>query len=131
MKNGIQAYRALDVATKVDGADQHSLVKMLFDGALARLQKAKGCLARGDIEGRNVALGQVVSIVNGLQGSLDHEAGGELAGNLEALYDYIVRRLHRANVDRDIAAIEEVVSLIAMLRDAWDAIGETALAANA
>lgn len=131
MKNGIQAYRQLDVATKVDGADQHALVKMLFDGALSRLQQAKGCLARDDIEGRNIAIGQAVSIVNGLQGSLDHTAGGELAGNLEALYDYMVRRLHRANVDRDLAAVEEVISLLAMLRDAWDAIGETAMAANA
>ena len=131
MKKGAQAYRQLDVATKVEGADQHQLVNMLFEGALGRLQQAKGCLARGDIEGRNTAIGQVVSIVNGLQGSLDHEAGGELAGNLEALYDYMVRRLHRANVDKDAAAVDEVVSLIVMLRDAWEAIGETALAANA
>jgi len=131
MKNGAQAYRQLDVATKVEGADQHALVNMLFEGALSRLQQAKGCLARGDIEGRNTAIGQVVSIVNGLQGSLDHEAGGELAGNLEALYDYMVRRLHRANVDKDASAVDEVVSLIVMLRDAWEAIAETALAANA
>lgn len=123
MKRGAQAYRKVDVSTQIEGADQHTLIQMLFDGGIERMHRAKGCLQRGDVAGRNEALGQVVSIVAGLQGSLDHEQGGDLASNLDALYDYVQRRIHRANVDMDAAAMDEVIGLLSMLQEAWSAIG--------
>ena len=71
---------------------------------------------------KSQAINAVVDIVEGLQASLDHEQGGELAGNLEALYDYMQRRLFRANSDNDTDALREVGDLIATLRSAWVAI---------
>ena len=108
----------------VDSASPHQLIEMLFDGACARLKKAAGCIAHGDIKGRSVAITETVSIVSGLQASLDLEDGGDLAENLDALYDYMQRRLFRANADNDADAVEEVLDLIGTLHQAWHAISE-------
>ncbi len=115
-------YQKLDVQTLVNTASPHKLIGMLFDGACARLAQAKGCATRGDHEGRSRSIGETVSIVSGLQASLDQEKGGELADNLDALYEYMQRRLYEANRDNDADGIREVLDLIRTLQDAWTAI---------
>ena len=122
--NRAAQYQKLNVESVVDSASPHQLINMLFDGACARLKKAQGCITHGDIEGRSEAISATVSIISGLQASLDHERGGDLAENLESLYDYIQRRLFRANMDNDLHAVEEVLDLIKTLHDAWSAIGQ-------
>ena len=63
-----------------------------------------------------------INIIEGLQASLDHEQGGEIAGNLDALYEYMQRRMFRASADNDPQALIEVGDLIQTLREAWLAI---------
>ena len=115
-------YSKLDVQTLVGSASPHKLISMLFDGATTRLAQARGCAARGDHEGRSRCIGETVSIVSGLQASLDHDQGGDLAANLDSLYDYMMRRLYDANRDNDAEGIREVLDLVRTLQDAWTAI---------
>lgn len=122
LNNQALKYKKLDVQTLVGSASPHRLIGMLFDGACTRLAQASGYAMRGDHEGRGRCIGETVSIVDGLQASLDHDKGGELAANLDALYDYMQRRLFRANADNDVAAIREVMDLVRTLQDAWSAI---------
>ena len=122
--NRAAQYQKLNVESVVDSASPHQLIDMLFDGACGRLKKAQGCILHGDIQGRNEAITATVAILSGLQASLDHERGGDLADNLESLYDYMQRRLFRANSDNDARAVEEVLDLIKTLHDAWAAIGQ-------
>jgi len=115
-------YRKLDVQTLVGSASPHRLIGMLFDGACSRLAQASGYAMRLDHAGRGRSLGEAIAIVEGLQASLDMEQGGELAGNLDALYNYMLRRLFEANRDNDVAAIREISDLLHTLQDAWNAI---------
>ncbi|MDV7398396.1 flagellar export chaperone FliS, partial [Arthrospira platensis SPKY1] len=62
--------------------------------------------------------------------------GGDIAANLDRLYDYMQRRLVEANLRSDIALLDEVAELLRPVKEAWDAIGgapnvEAAPAANA
>jgi flagellar protein FliS len=57
--------------------------------------------------------------VLGLQGVLDFQKGGELALNLNDLYDYFTRRLIYANARSDIGALNEVLDLTSEIRAAW------------
>ncbi len=125
MNHAAQAYNRTNIATAVESANSQQLVKLMLDGALARLIRARGCITHHDIEGRNLALDTAMGIIGALQGCLDRERGGSLAENLDALYDYMQRRLFRANVDSDIKAIDEVIDLVRTLKDAWDAIDQT------
>ena len=123
--NGAMEYERMGVATVVDSASPHELIDMLFVGAQQRLIRARGCVLHNDIPGRADAIGAAVDIIDGLQASLDAERGGELASNLDALYDYMQRRLFRANMDNDADPIDEVLGLVDTLRSAWVAIGPT------
>jgi flagellar protein FliS len=59
-----------------------------------------------------------------LRSSLDMNAGGEIARNLEDLYDYMERRLTAANVESSVEMLDEVASLLKQIKEAWDAIGD-------
>jgi flagellar protein FliS len=122
VNNGAKAYNRLNVSTAVESASSEQLIKLMLDGALARLIRAKGCITHGDIEGRSDAIDTALGIIGALQGCLDHDKGGDLAEHLDSLYDYLQRRLFRANADNDSAAIDEVIDLLRTLKDAWDAI---------
>lgn len=101
----------------------HQLIAMLFDGLVAAIQRARGAIQARDVEGKSRAIGQAVRIVGeGLRASLNLSQGGALAGELDSLYAYIELRLTRANLHNDEAALEECVTLIKPVQDAWNQI---------
>ncbi|AIX73351.1 MULTISPECIES: flagellar export chaperone FliS [Mixta] len=130
-KSGIQAYAQVGVESAVMSASPHQLVVLLFDGALSAMKKATILMEQGDIPGKGQALSKAINIINnGLRAGLNHEAGGEIAGNLDDLYEYMTRRLLQANLNNDLAAIEEVERLLTNIADAWKEIGPNANAAQ-
>ena len=48
---------------------------------------------------------------------------GEVATNLNNLYDYMMRTLLRANAGNDGELVDEVVSLLVEIKTGWDEIG--------
>jgi flagellar protein FliS len=106
-------------------ASPHRLIQMLMEGALERIAVAKGCIQRQDIAAKGEQIGKAVDIIGGLREGLNQEAGGEIAANLDALYDYLQRRLLQANLNSDITILDEVTHLLRPIKEAWDAIGET------
>lgn len=102
----------------------HKLIDMLLEGALQRLNTARGCIQAGDYARKAAPLASALSIIEHLRLCLDHQAGGEIAGNLERLYEYMGRRLCKANLDNDAEGIEEVAVLLRTLRSAWEAAGQ-------
>ncbi|EOF7239226.1 flagellar export chaperone FliS [Enterobacter roggenkampii] len=123
-KSGIQAYAQVGVESAVLSASPHQLVVLLFDGALSAMKKAIILIEQGDIPGKGQAISKAINIIsNGLQSGLNHEVGGDLAANLDSLYDYMTRRLLQANLHNDINVINEVVELLNNIADAWKEIG--------
>ena len=80
---------------------------------------------RGDVLAKVRAIDKAISIIGqGLQASLDHQRGGEIAVQLNNLYDYMLRRLLLANANNDLTILAEVDALLVPLQDAWLAIGQ-------
>ncbi|MDR7342844.1 MAG: flagellar export chaperone FliS [Pantoea sp.] len=130
-KSGIQAYAQVGVESAVMSATPHQLVVLLFDGALSAMKKAVILMDQGDIPGKGQALSKAINIItNGLRAGLNHEAGGDIAANLDGLYDYMTRRLLHANLHNDVEAIAEVERLLTNIADAWKEIGPNAPAAQ-
>ena len=117
-----EQYRKVGVSTSVTDADPHKLVALLFAGACQRIRLAQACLAQGDQARKGKAIGEACAIVGHLNGSLDHEAGGEIAGNLSALYEYVLQRLTEANLHNDEAGLVESLTLLGEIDSAWNAI---------
>ncbi|MEM7101071.1 MAG: flagellar export chaperone FliS [Pseudomonadota bacterium] len=122
MKAQANQYKQVDVQTAIDAASPHQLIDMLFQGAIDRVAQAKGFMSHGDMAGKARSVNACIDIVEGLQASLDHNQGGDIAANLDALYEYMQRRLFRANADNDPNALVEVTDLLQTLREAWLAI---------
>ena len=117
------AYKRVAAETSVQGADPHQLVELLFDALLQSLAAARGAMSRGDVNGKGQAIGKAVRIIEeGLKAGLNLKGGGELAANLQALYEYSIRRLTQANLRNDIAVIEEVTQLIEPVASSWKLI---------
>lgn len=124
---GANAYARMGVETGVMSASPHQLIVMLFDGAQASLRAARLHLQQGNMAEKGKALSKAIDIVNnGLVASLDHDKGGEIAGQLASLYDYVVRLLLQANLQNDEKRIDEAARLLDDIGSAWREIAPTA-----
>jgi flagellar protein FliS len=122
-RSAAASYRTLDVQTMVDGADPHRLVEMLYDGAVVQVAKARFALTRQDVVAKGEATTRAIRIIDeGLKAALDARAG-DVARNLDALYDYMTRTLVNANIRNSDALYGEVEKLLGDLRGAWRDIG--------
>ncbi|MFV9616534.1 MAG: flagellar export chaperone FliS [Gammaproteobacteria bacterium] len=122
MGNNISHYNQVNRVSGITDADPHRLVLMLLEGALGKIATVKGLIMRKDIPGKGEVIGQAIAIIGGLKSSLNKEAGGEIAVNLDNLYEYIERRLIQANMKNDLMIIDEVVSLLHEIKTAWESI---------
>lgn len=120
-RRGISAYQSVAMTT-AETRDPHELVKLLFVGLTDRIAMARAALEKGDREARAVAVTKAQKILFGLRDSLDFEAGGELALNLDSLYDYCLRRLVNAHAREDDEIFAEVMELMVSIREAWKEI---------
>ncbi len=121
-RGAVAQYGQVATAAEVAYASPHRLVQMLMEGVTDKIATAKGQIARDDLEGKSKHISWAISILNGLRGSLDFSAGGEIAVNLDNLYEYMTRRLMEANAANDIAILDEVTSLMLEIKSAWDAL---------
>ena len=121
-KKALEGYGRSAIESEVNYASPYRIIQMLMEGALARLATAKGCIARNETAEKGRQIAWCIRIIEGLRASLDSEQGGEVAGNLDALYDYINRRLLNANINNDIEIIDEVTHLIEEIKEGWDGI---------
>jgi len=124
MQNGIFEYRKVGVQSGVESASPHKLIQMLLDGAIEKVQLARGYMERHEIAKKCETVSWAMAIIDGLRSSLNMKDGGAIAENLDALYDYMLRRLLDANLDNDPAALDEVVKLLNELREGWNGIGK-------
>lgn len=123
-RSAMARYGKVAAESEVAYASQHRLVQMLMEGALDKVATAKGQIDRGDLEGKSRHITWAISILNGLRSSLDMQAGGSIAANLEDLYSYMNRRLIDANVQNSIEALDEVAGLMLEIKGAWDSMPE-------
>jgi len=118
--HSVQAYANIGLETKVLSASPEQLITLLFDGALAAIAKAALYMQGDNIQGRGAAISKAIDIVDsGLKAGLDMRAGGELAANLAATYDLIMRNLLLANINADPAKLALAQRLLSDIADAW------------
>jgi flagellar protein FliS len=118
------AYARIGVESGILSASPHQRIVMLFDGYQTSIRVARLHLKAGNIAEKGKAITKAINIVSqGLRASLDHEQGGEIAEQLDQLYDYTVRLLLRANLNNDEAALITAGELLENIATAWSTIG--------
>jgi flagellar secretion chaperone FliS len=100
----------------------YQVITLLLDGALERIDQAINRLSDGDADEASILVQKAIGIVGGLRESLNLSEGGEIADNLDALYEYIVQRLESINDDKPLIVLEEVKNLLQEVYSGWDGI---------
>lgn len=120
-QEALKQYRHLGLASEVSHASPYRLIQLLFEGALSALFAASGAMERKDYEQKAKQLDKALGVLSGLRSSLDLSQG-ELAENLDRLYEYMSFRLLDASQDNDIEKIKEVMNLLRTIKSGWDDI---------
>lgn len=105
-----------------------ALILSMMTASQDRIAAAKGHMERGEIPEKGEQLGKAITLIEGLRASLNHAEGEDIAANLEALYDYMTRRLVEANAANDAAPLDEVSTLMGEIRMAWEQVIKQAAA---
>lgn len=122
MRGSLQAYKKISVDSQLTAASPHKVIQMLMAGAIERLIQGKAAMLGGNIAVKGERLGKALAIVISLRTCLSMEDGGEIAVNLDSLYDFMIRQITRANLDNDDGPIDDVIHILREIKSAWDLI---------
>ncbi len=118
--HSIQAYAQVGLQTEVFSASPERLITLLFNGAQAAILKARLYMESNNIEGRGMSISKAIDIVDsGLKASVDKTTGGELANNLIATYELIIRNLLLANLNNDLEKLALAERMLVDIGSAW------------
>lgn len=105
---------------RVAQANSTEMVIILYDMVLEYIEDARASKAAGNDVDFHVAIGHVQGCISELQASLNYEY--EPAPAMGELYRYCIRRVGASEIRNDVSILDEVVKVIAPLRDAYDKI---------
>ena len=124
MRGSLRSYRKVSLESEIAVASPHRVIQMMFAGALERLAQSRYAIEQGDLSNKGILIGKAIGIINGLNNSLNMDAGGEISHNLSVLYDFMLRRISEANLYNDVQAIDDVIEILCNIKEGWDAIPE-------
>lgn len=118
----LRQYQTVNTQAQLSDASPHRLIQMLMEGGLSRLAQARGAMQHGQVAVKGELISKAIGIIGGLREGLNLQSGGEIAANLDRLYEYMIARLVEANLSNDVALIDEVAGLLRNVKSGWDAI---------
>ena len=121
-RRGAAGYKKIGDESLVAAADSNELVSVLFKELISSLSTAEDNFETGDLLAMRNKITKASRILTGLQSGLDFDKGGEIAGNLDELYGYCVRRLLDSNTKGSVDGVIETKRLILPIAEAWSSI---------
>ncbi|MFM8453980.1 MAG: flagellar export chaperone FliS [Gammaproteobacteria bacterium] len=120
---GINQYRKLAVDTlDAENISGYKLIQMLITAVVEKIGIAKSHLLGKEYKLKGQNIGSAITILNVLQASLDLEKGGDIAKNLEYLYEYTKQKLLEASVENKVEYLDESLNLLQQIKLGWDGI---------
>ncbi len=105
--------------TKVLTATPEQLQLMLYDGAIRFSDQARAAMTDKRFEQSYELLNKAQKIILELQCGLKHDVAPDLCGKLAALYNFVYRKLVDANLQREIAPLDEALGILQYQRQTW------------
>lgn len=114
-QHGANQYKQAQVLT----ANRGQLLIMLYEAAIRNVKKATLALEKKDLATKGTAIGKAHDIINELCNTLDFELGGQIARDLERLYNFMAEQLVKANSTNTREPLDSVVKLLETLLSGW------------
>ncbi len=116
--NAYAAYRNAELQT----IPQRDLIVRLYQGAERFLIQAQAAIHNKQFEMAHSNCQKAKAIFSELMATLNHEQGGEVAGQLKELYLFLIIKTVEANLRKDAVLISKLLPIVATLREAWQQI---------
>jgi flagellar protein FliS len=105
--------------TSVTTAKPDKILLMLYEGCLKFIRIAKVKIQENKIAEKGKNISKALAIISELINTLDHEVGGQLSRDLEALYIFMMDKLIEGNLNNRIEDLEAVEKIMLTLHEAW------------
>lgn len=105
--------------TAIKTANRGQLLLMLYEEAIRNVKKASLAIDKKDLVLKGKAIGKTHDIINELLNTLDHEIGGKIAEELERLYNFIIEKLVKANVENSKEHLLASQKILETLYSGW------------
>ena len=116
-----QAYQRNSVMT----ASPEKIIQLLYDAAIRHLEQSRAALSNSATTHSaqvGISIGKAMSIIAELRSALDLEAGGDVAANLDSLYEFSIDQLTQANLSRTPEHVDPTLNVMRTLKEGWDAV---------
>ena len=117
-RNASNIYQQNQILT----ASPKKLVSLLLEGCIKNLKLAKIYIEDKNYSQANLMLIKSQDIIRELNSTLDFEGGGDIALNLQSIYDYVLKELIQANIHKNVTIVQTCLGLIEELNDTWNQI---------
>ncbi len=118
VETGADTYQQVSFLT----SDPGKLILLCYRHAILNLRAAKDEYQLSNYEAKAKHLQKALDCIGELNSALDFKRGGPIAKSLDALYNYMMRQILAADIERDFKAFEEVVAMLEELESAWEEI---------
>ena len=103
--------------SKIMTASPAELILMLYDGAIKFSNIAVAAIEKNDIEKAHNNIIKTERIILEFRASLDMKY--PVSKDFDVVYEYLIRRLHEANIKKDAEIMEEILRHLRTMRDTW------------
>ena len=124
--SALATYRGTNANTSVFESTPEKLISLLFNRANECLIRLRSCIENNNVGSSGEQLSKAMEVISALKGSLDKEKGGEVAKNLDALYEHLVFSLSQIAISKDVREVERVRLLLLEVSTAWLEMEEAA-----
>jgi flagellar protein FliS len=100
-------------------ASPAKLLLAAYDGAIKFCRMASEKMAEGNFEEQNQYVNKALAIVCELLATLREDVDPVLVKRLKSLYNYVIEKLARANLESNPEPLAEAVKILCDLRETW------------
>ena len=104
---------------QISTASSEQILILLYDGAIRFTRSAIAGIEEEKPELRRVGVSRAMAIITEFSNSLDHDIGGQIAEDLDSLYEFMRKELTAANINNDVEKLYVVEKLLVDLRETW------------
>jgi flagellar protein FliS len=115
MSYGAKNYKQMQIQT----ASPTQILILLYEAAIQNVKKAIVAIDQKNWAEKGKHIGKAHDIINELTVSLNHEVGGQIAKDLERLYNFMVSQLIKANIENDRDSLVPVQKNLETLLEGW------------
>jgi len=107
---------------QVEMASPIEHVILLYEKVILLLKEIDSSIINEDVQGKINAIIKADRIIRVLRDSLDMERGGEIAKNLNSLYEFILNSLVIVNARNDRKLLSDLIFILENLKEGWEGI---------